>query len=177
MTADRWDPDTYSRFAELRARPFWELVDAIDTGSQIDSMVDLGCDSGELTAELASRLGARTAIGIDSSEAMLERARAHVDERCRFELGDISGWNGDGETFDLVVANASLQWVGDHPRVLARWLSALRPGGQIAVQVPANGDHPSHTCSAHVATTEPFRSAMGGSPPPDPVVALRPMTT
>ncbi len=70
-----------------------------------------------------------------------------------------------------MLANASLQWVADHPVVLERWMAALRPGGQIAVQVPANGDHHSHLASAHVATLEPFASAFDGEPPIDPVAA------
>ncbi len=68
-----------------------------------------------------------------------------------------------------MLANASLQWVGDHRSVLARWVAALREGGQIAVQVPANGDHHSHLASSHVATLEPFASALAGDPPADPV--------
>ena len=79
-------------------------------------------------------------------------------------------------THDLVLANASLHWVPDHAAVLARWAAALAPGGQLAVQVPANADHPSHLVAAEVAATEPFVSAMGGPPPPDPVAVnvLRP---
>ena len=51
---------------------------------------------------------------------------------------------------DLVLANASLQWVPDHAEVLARWWAALAPGGQLAVQVPANADHPSHRVADEV---------------------------
>jgi trans-aconitate 2-methyltransferase len=52
---------------------------------------------------------------------------------------------------------------------LARWWGALAPGGHLAVQVPANADHASHRVAAEVAASEPFRSAMGGAPPPDQV--------
>lgn len=66
-----------------------------------------------------------------------------------------------------------MQWVPDHAAVLERWVCSLRSGGQIAVQVPAHADHPSHTCSSLVAHREPFLSAFGdtgdGTPPPDPV--------
>jgi trans-aconitate 2-methyltransferase len=50
-----------------------------------------------------------------------------------------------------------------------RLTRALRPGGQIAVQVPANADHPSHTVAAEIAREEPFASAFDGEPPPDTV--------
>ena len=73
-------------------------------------------------------------------------------------------------------ANASLQWVPDHPAVLARWWAALAPGGQLAVQIPSNADHASHRVAVEVASDEPFLSAMGGQSPSDPVAdnVLRP---
>lgn len=175
MAEREWDPETYARFAELRARPFWDLAALIDTSLPIRSMVDLGCGSGELTVALADRLGVADAIGVDSSTNMLEAAALRARPNRRFGSGDIASWSST-EPVDLLVANASLQWVADHPTVLAGWTAQLGPDGQIAVQVPANADHPSHTTAATVATREPFLSAMGGAPPPDPVAAnvLRP---
>ena len=131
--------------------------------------------SGELTVALADRLGVETAVGVDSSTNMLDAAAGRAGEGRRFEHGDIATWTAPTPV-DLVVANASLQWVADHVHVIERWLGSLRPGGQIAVQVPANADHPSHTCSVAVAAREPFAAAMGGAPPPDPVAThvLRP---
>ena len=59
----------------------------------------------------------------------------------------------------------------DHAAVLARWTAALRPGGQLAVQVPANAYHARRTRVAHeVAGREPYRAAFGADgPPADPV--------
>ena len=178
MATTDWDPEQYAKFEQLRSRPFWDLAALIDTSNPVRTLVDLGCGSGELTAALATQLGATTTTGIDSSPAMLERAAASVSDHICFEPGDIATWTGDN--VDIVIANASLQWVPDHAAVMERWVRSLRPGGQIAVQVPANADHPSHTCSAAVAQQEPFLSAFAasgdGTPPPDPVAenVLRP---
>jgi trans-aconitate 2-methyltransferase len=68
-----------------------------------------------------------------------------------------------------LISNAALHWVDDHPVVLARWTAALGEAGQLAVQVPANADHPAHLLASELAEEEPFRSALGGVPPPDPV--------
>lgn len=169
-----WDPDQYERFKEQRAQPFWDLIDLVHRGG-IERAVDLGCGTGALTAAAAERLGVGRMTGVDNSPAMLERAEQHGRVQVEFAYGDISRWTSDGD-HDLVLANAALQWVPDHEAVLARWVAALRPEGQLAVQVPANHDHPSHLASDHVARTEPFASALGGDPPPDPVAAnvLRP---
>ena len=169
MSSGAWNPDQYERFAAQRSQPFWDLVALIEPGP-IRRAVDLGCGTGELSAALAERLDIAEIIGVDSSPAMLERAEAVAGDRLRIEHGDLATWS-DPNGFDLVVANASLHWVGDHDVVLGRWLASLRHGGQLAVQVPANSDHPSHTVAVDVAHSEPFLTALGGAPPPDPVAA------
>jgi trans-aconitate 2-methyltransferase len=164
--ASDWNPEQYRKFDAERSAPFWELLDLIEP-TRIDRMIDLGCGDGELTSAAAARLGAGDAIGLDSSPAMLDRAAGRATDRLSFERGDLATWTSDRD-HDLVLANASLQWVPNHELVLARWSDALAPGGQLAVQVPANGTHASHTVATEVGTTEPFLSAMGGSVPVDP---------
>jgi trans-aconitate 2-methyltransferase len=83
----------------------------------------------------------------------------------RFEQADIATWRGTG--FDVVLANASLQWVPDHEVLLGRLATALNGGGQLVFQVPSNGDHPSHTIIREVAAEPPFLDALGGHLPAD----------
>jgi trans-aconitate 2-methyltransferase len=167
--ASDWDPVQYERFKEQRAQPFWDLVDLVRTGeTSFSRCVDLGCGTGELTAAVAARFGCPEMVGVDSSPSMLAAAYAHTTPNVRFERGDIAGWTAPGD-HDLVLSNAALHWVPDHAKVLAMWVAALASGGQLAVQVPSNADHHSHLSSVAVAHTEPFLTAMGGDPPPDPV--------
>lgn len=133
--------------------------------------VDLGCGPGELTRTAAAQLGCADMVGIDNSAKMLAEATSITTPRVRFEHGDIGAWTSVAD-HDLVLANASLQWVPDHVSVLARWTAALRPGGQLGVQVPANAYMPSHTVAAEVAHREPFFSAFGTAGPPADPVAL-----
>ena len=176
MSNADWDPVQYERFKDQRAQPFWDLVDLLRiNGGGFGRCVDLGCGTGELTALVAERLHSAEMVGVDNSPSMLAAAQSHASTTVRFEHGDIAGWTATGD-HDLVLSNAALQWVPDHAAVLAHWVAALAPGGQLAVQVPANPDHPSHLSSVAVAHTEPFLSAMGGEPPADPVAVnvLRP---
>ena len=156
---DTWDPERYARFAAERAQPFHDLLDLVRpvAGGRV---VDLGCGSGELTAELHRRLGAGQTLGLDSSPAMLGRARPLAGDGLRFEVGDIADFGGGG--WDVVFSNAALQWLPDHEALFGRLVGALAGGGQLAVQMPANFDHPSHLVAAEVAGEEPFRSALGG---------------
>ena len=158
-----WNPDQYNRFAVEREQPFWDLVALVEAPSVAPALVDLGCGDGRLTAEVHRHLGAARTIGIDSSAEMLERAREYSSPDVGFEEGDLAAWSGTG---DIVFANASLQWVPDHRGVLTRWRSALRPGGQLAVQVPANNTHASHVVARELAA-----EWLGETAPLDPVEA------
>jgi trans-aconitate 2-methyltransferase len=158
---DRWSPEQYGRFAAERSQPFFDLLGMVDPCPG-GAAVDLGCGTGELTRRLHEHLGAATTIGTDSSTAMLERAADYATDGLRFEQADINAF-ADVAAYDVVFANASLQWVPDHRALLTRLTAALKPGGQLAVQVPANHDHPSHTVAADVALEEPFASAIGAA--------------
>lgn len=163
---DTWDPAQYRRFEAERDQPFHELLSLVDPVPG-GALVDLGCGDGRLTALVHRSLHPATTLGVDSSAAML--AAPPTAEGLSFELGDIGTWTS-APAYDLVLANAALHWVPDHRAVLGRWRAALRPGGQLAVQVPANADHPSHRVVAEVA------GSMGLAVEPDPVAVnvLRP---
>lgn len=162
MTMDSWDPEQYERFKRERTAPFEDLLALIEPVSG-GSVVDLGCGTGELTLRLHTHVGARRTVGIDSSPSMLEEADTRQQGTVTFEAGDINTFGGSRD-WDVVASNAALQWVPDHPAVLARWTAALGPGGQLAVQVPANVDHPSHRVAAEVG-----HEMLGDDAPGDPV--------
>ena len=155
-----WNPDQYERFREERSQPFFDLLDLCEPRPHMRA-IDLGCGTGELTAQLHTRLSVEETVGIDSSPAMLEKSRAHEAPGLRFELGDIATYALSGP-YDLVFSNAALHWLPDHPGLFERLTRALAPGGQLAVQVPANHDHPSHTVASEVAAEAPFLEALGG---------------
>jgi trans-aconitate 2-methyltransferase len=170
MPDDTWDPDQYHRFQAERSMPFFDLLALVEP-VETPRLADLGCGTGELIAAAAARLGAREALGVDSSAAMLERAREHATDTLTFVRGDIGDFTPE-QPFDVILSNAALHWVPDHPRTLARWSAALTDDGQLAVQMPANSDHPSHAVAAAVAHEPPFVDAFGDAPPPDPVAGV-----
>jgi trans-aconitate 2-methyltransferase len=138
-----WDPTTYLAFADERSRPFVDLVARVGA-EQPSLVVDIGCGPGQLTASLARRWPTARVLGVDSSPEMLAEAAAHADPgRLDFERGDAATWSPPGPV-DVVVSNATLQWVPGHRALLPTWVSWLRPGGWLAVQVPGNFDAPSH---------------------------------
>ena len=163
---DSWDPTEYRRFEAERDQPFHDLLAMVELVPD-GRVIDLGCGDGRLTTLAHRSLGAATTVGIDSSAAML--ADATPEDGLSFELDDIGRWSAPA-FYDVVLSNAALHWVPDHAAVLERWRAALRPNGQLAVQVPANADHPSHAVVGEVT------EALGLDIEPDPVAVnvLRP---
>lgn len=161
MTApDVWSPAQYERFHAERRRPFDDLLALVQPRPGM-RVVDLGCGTGELTRALHDRLGARETVGIDRSPNMLAGSDRFAGRGLTFRTGDLADLPA-APPWDLVFSNAAIHWVPDHPALLARLAAALAPGGQLAVQVPANFAHPSHTVAGEVAREAPFRDALGG---------------
>ncbi|MFI5182515.1 MAG: methyltransferase domain-containing protein [Thermoanaerobaculia bacterium] len=160
MTIDPWNPDDYECYRKERSQPFWDLAALVKPAPSLQ-VVDLGCGTGELTRELHRSLGAAATLGVDSSAAMLERCRAFEEPGLSFRHENIETFTPE-EPVDLVFSNAALQWVNDHRTLIPRIARFVAPGGQIAIQVPANDDQPSHIVATRVAIEEPFRTALGG---------------
>jgi trans-aconitate 2-methyltransferase len=74
-----WDPKQYDKFKKERSRPFFDLLAQLDDISP-KSVVDLGCGTGELTAELARKWPQAEVMGVDSSPEMLEKSKPHAGE-------------------------------------------------------------------------------------------------
>jgi trans-aconitate 2-methyltransferase len=153
----RWDPTQYARYADERSRPFFDLVGRIDA-ERPQTVVDLGCGSGELTITLAERWPEARVRGIDSSPEMIAKAPAHP--RTTFEVADAYEFDATG--VDVLVSNAMLQWVPDHVPLLTRWTRGLRPGGWLAFQVPSNFSAPSHRLMRELADSPAWRSQLLG---------------
>ena len=114
------------------------------------SAVDLGCGTGELTRTLFDRFSIKHLFGLDSSPEMLEKSELFATPGLRFGLGDFTAYQPE-RSLDLLVSNAALQWAPDHESLFPKLLGFVKPGGQAAIQVPFNFDHPSHVAAATVA--------------------------
>ncbi|HEX7830112.1 MAG TPA: methyltransferase domain-containing protein [Thermoanaerobaculia bacterium] len=157
-----WSPEQYEKFSQERQQPFHDLAALVEKRPRM-RIVDLGCGTGELTRELHVSLDARETVGIDNSETMLLKAGSFGGEMLHFEKNSIEAFVTD-EPYDLIFSNAALHWVPDHERLLVRLTNFLSNDGQLAIQMPANDDHPSHIVAARVA------QQFGVEPRPDYVL-------
>jgi trans-aconitate 2-methyltransferase len=169
MIASEWNPEQYNRFRAERQQPFLDLLALVRPREHM-RVADLGCGTGETTRLLHDRLHAAETIGIDNSETMLAKSAGVAGGGLRFARGDIGAFDADAQ-YDLVFSNAALHWLPDHEALFARLTRAVAPGGQLAVQMPANFDHPSHVVAAALAREAPFLAALGGWAIDVPVLA------
>ena len=171
-----WDPGKYLAFADHRSRPFFVLVARVHADSP-RRVVDLGCGPGNLTALLAERWPAADVCGIDSSPAMVAAARRDAPG-VAFEVADLRDWR-PADPVDVLVSNATLQWVPDHLELLPSLVGHVAAGGWFAFQVPGNFEEPSHTIRGELAAEEPYAAYTADAAVPashDPAVYLEALT-
>lgn len=161
-----WDPSLYARFAEHRDRPFHDLLARVSAEAP-RRVADLGCGPGALTRTLSERWPTAHVVGVDSSPEMIERAASLTGERLRFRRADLRDWvaerAGERASYDVLVSNATLQWVPDHLELLPDLVGLLPEGGWLAVQVPGNHDAPLHTILRELAAREPYAGHAAGA--------------
>jgi SAM-dependent methyltransferase len=125
-----------------RAADEWFL--ARHRPSRHDVVVDLGCGTGEFTAELAALVPDGRVVGIDSDASMLQSARRLAAGNLAFVLGAAEAVDEivDAGSVDLVVSRAMLHWLpaAARPRFFAAALRVLRPGGVLHVEGAAVGN-------------------------------------
>lgn len=154
-----WSAAQYTKFEAERSRPVRDLLAHIPNGN-VANAVDIGCGPGNSTQLLLQRFPQAAITGIDSSPDMIAAARERLPE-IRFDIDDISQWRGDGSPFDVILANAVLQWVPDHAALIAALLAKLAPGGTLAVQMPHTLEEPAPRLIREIAADGPWAKKLG----------------
>jgi len=155
-----WSPAQYHRYGTERSRPFFDLLAQVNL-TEVKTIADLGCGSGELTSVLAERWPTARIWGVDSSAEMIAEAKTHeIPGQITFELGDLRQWNTP-IPMDLVFSNAAFQWVPDHPTLFTRLSKMIAPGGALAFQVPGNFKAASHELLVKLRTSPKWNSKVG----------------
>jgi trans-aconitate 2-methyltransferase len=187
-----WSARQYVAFEDERTRPVRDLLAALP---KIDarSVIDIGCGPGNSTQTLAQLFPHARLSGIDSSSDMIDAARRRLSQ-AYFSVEDIDTWlkrapSGDvareSGPFDLILANAVLQWLPDHAALLPALIEKLASGGALAVQMPDNLDEPAHRLMREIAAQHPWAAKLAAASGARPALAgadwyyelLRPLCT
>jgi trans-aconitate methyltransferase len=132
---NQWNADLYKEKHAFVFAYGNSLIDWLQPQAG-ESILDLGCGTGELTAQLAEKGAAVT--GLDASAAMINSARAHFPA-VTFEVGDATTFSLP-QQFDAIFSNATLHWVREKEKAIARMYAQLKKGGRLVIEMGGKGN-------------------------------------
>jgi len=137
MQEYKWDAEEYKKHSGSQQLWAQELLKKLDLQSD-DSVLDIGCGDGKITAGIASRITSGRVVGIDNSPEMIKLSKKNFPEKLhknlRFDVLNASNMTFNRE-FDIVFSNAALHWIQDHLSVLKEILNSLKNGGIALLQM------------------------------------------
>lgn len=181
MDQTTWNPDLYERFKVFRFQAFYDLEKKITT-EKPGSVIDIGCGSGQLTRFLHDKRESAFTIGVDASAEMLAKGKEYEDDTFILEQLDCNSLCSGGyfvnewtnppfkadckdyldRSYDLVVSNACLQWLPNHELVMRKMCQLVKPGGELAIQIPYNHVHYQQTILNKIMAESPYKEISEG---------------
>jgi len=132
---NQWDSSLYDDRHSFVWKKSADLIDLLNPQPG-ERILDLGCGTGHLTAQIAER-GAEV-TGIDSSAAMIGQARQNYP-KLKFALADARHLHFD-QPFDAVFSNAALHWIPEPSAVITGVAASLKPAGRFVLEMGARGN-------------------------------------
>ncbi|MGH9286473.1 MAG: class I SAM-dependent methyltransferase, partial [Acidimicrobiales bacterium] len=141
--AAAWDGEEGARWVEhaekyeRAGRRQWEWFLRGDFIAPGDRVLDIGCGTGRSTRDAARRAPAGSALGVDLSARMLERARqvaaAEGLTNVGFDHADAQVYPFPAGALDIAISSFGAMFFSDPAAAFANIGRALRPGGRLAM--------------------------------------------
>jgi trans-aconitate 2-methyltransferase len=148
-----WDAETYDALAFPQFAWGVEVVDRLKLSGE-ESVLDAGCGSGRVTAELLAKLRDGRLLAVDGSESMIAKARQRLGDEVSYLLADLSELE-IAEPVDLIFSTATFHWITDHDQLFAHLHAALRPRGRLVAQCGGKGNVAEHAKAIATAAARP----------------------
>ena len=137
-----WNAQDYAKNSANQFQWAKELIPKLKLRGN-EALLDIGCGDGKITAEVAECLPEGRAVGVDSSEKMINLARTSFPMKdfpnLSFQVMDARKLTFQ-EEFDVAFSNAALHWIVDQKAVLAGVQRSLKPGGRLLFQMAGKGN-------------------------------------
>ncbi|HEY8083210.1 MAG TPA: methyltransferase domain-containing protein [Solirubrobacterales bacterium] len=148
-----WDADTYDAISDPQFEWGMGVLERLELRDG-ETVLDAGCGSGRVTAELMKRIPGGRLVAVDGSEAMIAKARERLGEEPTYVVADLSALELD-ERVDLVFSTATFHWIQDHDLLFRRLRAVLRPGGRLVAQCGGRGNVAKHAEAIVAVVTRP----------------------
>ena len=134
-TSREWNSSVYHRLSGPQVSWGKKVLSRLKLrGDEV--VLDAGCGTGRLTAELVEALPHGRVVGLDRSQNMLRSAREHLAQfgsRVSLVSCDLPQVPFI-HAFDGIVSTAAFHWVLDHDQLFLNLREALIPGGWLEAQ-------------------------------------------
>ena len=150
-----WDAATYDRVSDPQFAWALEQLERLPlTGDE--AVLDAGCGSGRVTAELVERVPRGRVYGVDVAPSMVAHAVRALDGRATILCQDLVDLDLP-ETVDAIFSNATFHWIHDHDALFAALHRAMKSRARLVAQCGGEGNIDSFRRAAdEVAGQEPF---------------------
>lgn len=153
---DHWSSEAYSSAAGFVPKLTTTVVSYLDPQPN-DTILDIGCGDGELTAQIAK--SASRVLGVDASKSFITSAKEKHGSvhNCSFILNDSTQLQDCQEAvsgkWDKAFSNAAMHWILREPSTRASFFEnvhkALKPGGRFVFEMGGKGN----VAEIHTAST------------------------
>lgn len=140
-TKHKWDADDYAKNSSAQLQWAQELITKLALSGS-ESVLDIGCGDGKISAQIARAVSGGRALGIDLSDSMIRFASRQHPRTANPNLSFQQMNAADirlPERFDIAFSNAALHWVENHVAMLHGVHGALNSGGKILFQMGGYG--------------------------------------
>lgn len=132
---DHWKGEEYAKHSESQKSSAQDFIDKLEIHPD-DTLLDVGCGDGKITAFLASLASRGSVVGVDFSSSMIEIAKKNFSqENLLFIVGDAASLDFK-EEFDLITSFTAMHFVLNQGKALEGFQKALKPFGRLAIQIP-----------------------------------------
>lgn len=135
---DPWQGDEYAKNSVSQKASADDFLQGIQFQG-INSILDVGCGDGKITAVMARSIPEGFVVGVDISPSMIETAKNSFSafKNLSFQVRDAAQLDFN-EQFDLITSFTVMQWVLEQSQALRGFERALKPGGKLWIQMPTD---------------------------------------
>lgn len=146
-----------------------------------DHVLDIGCGAGQTTRDAGRLAVDGSALGVDISAPMIERARQLTTaaglRNVHFEQGDAETHRFPMERFDVAISRFGTMFFADPVAAFANIARALRPGGRLVMMVWREHHRNEWAVSIQRTLTAEMQVPVETPAGPDPFSLADPTTT